>query len=77
MTYTDGTIYTGTFNNSHREGYGTLFFHNGFYEGSWHDDKRHGVGRLIYHCDGNNSHSYTGHFLDDKKAGGLFNGFFD
>ena len=77
MTYSDGTIYSGQFNNSLREGYGTLLYPNGQYEGLWHNNKRHGIGRVTYNLDGNSSNSYTGHFVDDFKFGGLFGGFFD
>jgi len=77
MTYPDKSIYTGQFNNSLREGYGTLLYENGHYEGQWQQNKRNGIGRVTYNLDGNSSNSYTGHFVDDFKFGGLFGGFFD
>ena len=77
MTYKDNTIYTGQFNNSLREGYGTLLYPNGHYEGQWVANKRNGIGQLTFNFDGNSSNCYTGHFVEDFKFGGLFGGFFD
>ena len=47
MTYSDGSVYKGNFENNHRSGMGTATLADGSkYEGSWWEDKFDGRGQL-------------------------------
>uniref|UniRef100_A0A6C0K1G5 Ubiquitin-like domain-containing protein n=1 Tax=viral metagenome TaxID=1070528 RepID=A0A6C0K1G5_9ZZZZ len=66
MTYLDGSIYKGEWENDQRHGKGKLIYANGeSYEGEWKDDKRDGKGKMTFPSRG----SYEGDWKDNKMDG--------
>jgi hypothetical protein len=49
MIYSDGSIYTGFWNNGEKDGYGFYLFANkDYYSGYWKNNKKHGTGIYYY-----------------------------
>lgn len=49
MTYPDGTVYNGEWEENKRHGQGVYTYKNGdFYDGSWKEGHKHGKGRYIF-----------------------------
>ncbi|WP_373325949.1 hypothetical protein [Streptococcus suis] len=66
MTYADGGIYTGEWQDGKRHGHGTMKWTNGnYYEGEWLEDDRHGHGKMFF-VSGN---TYDGYWENDKCHG--------
>jgi hypothetical protein len=64
-TYSNGDVYTGSFFNSLRHGYGKCIFSEGsIYEGDWNNDQCHGNGKLQ-----SKDFTYVGEFKNGKKNG--------
>jgi len=65
-TYKNGSVYSGEFLESKREGEGTMMWPNQMtYRGNWIDDERNGEGTLEY----GTGEVYEGEFKDDKLHG--------
>ena len=65
VTYTDGGVYYGNWNNK-REGHGKMTWRNGnIYEGGWKDDLQHGRGWMTY-SDGSR---YNGEWVMGQRHG--------
>lgn len=61
----DGTIYTGQWVSSRREGHGTLFFDGGVFEGQWSRGNAHGDGMVHF----KNGDTFKGCYVDNQKNG--------
>lgn len=49
MTYPDGTVYTGEWDDNRRHGQGIYVYKNGdFYDGEWKEGRKHGTGRYVF-----------------------------
>ena len=66
ITYDDGSVYEGEYNDDKKNGTGKYTDINGdVYEGEYKDDKKHGIGNMTYF----NSGVYEGEWRDDMKNG--------
>ena len=65
-TYSDGTVYSGSFENGLRRGEGVNTWASGsVYSGSWKNGKKHGEGVYTW-ADG---HVYSGSYENDNRHG--------
>lgn len=66
-SFSNGDVYTGSFVNGQRCGFGKLFFKNGdLYAGHWENDRFHGFGKLFVQVGGA---ALEGHFRCGQKEG--------
>ena len=66
MTYKNGDVYNGAWNNDKRNGKGKMTYENGdFYHGIWKNDERNGKGKMTY----KNGDVYNGTWENDKRHG--------
>ena len=64
--YNSGDVYTGSFVNGKRSGFGTYVYKNGnAYTGQWVDGKRTGRGKMTF----SNGAVYSGEFIDGSFSG--------
>lgn len=70
MYFTDGTKYSGSWDNGAADGEGTLFYANGnpHYDGSWRQGKFHGSGKMFF-PEGKLTY-YDGQWDNDLMHGG-------
>lgn len=61
----DGTVYTGQWSGSRRDGHGTLFFDGGVFEGQWSRGSAHGDGIVHF----KNGDTFRGTYVDNQKSG--------
>lgn len=74
MTYSDGSEYTGDWENGIRQGKGTMKYSNGTYDGEWENDKKNGEGTYVW----NDGKTYEGAYVNDVRSGeGIFSGWID
>lgn len=68
ITYPNGDIYDGLFEDRRRHGVGTFLLTNngGKYEGAWQDGKKSGFGKEY---NGSVNEYYEGYFVNNKKEG--------
>jgi hypothetical protein len=63
MSYPNGSVYTGNFENDKRHGFGKCWYPEGLgvYTGYWANGKRNGLGKMVY----SNGEVYHGEWLSD------------
>lgn len=63
MSYPNGSVYTGAFENDKRHGFGKCWYPEGLgvYTGFWANGKRNGLGKMVY----SNGEVYHGEWLSD------------
>lgn len=65
MTWRDGTVYEGHFNDAKFEGYGEMTYPDGsYYKGYWEDGLKHGKNGVMY--DATTQKTTKGTFVKDE-----------
>ena len=66
MTYSDGNIYDGEWNDNSRHGQGKMTYPSGeIYIGAWKDNKKNGNGKMTY----SNGNIYEGEWVNSEMNG--------